>query len=691
MIKKLLLTLTFVVPYISVSQDDCASAVAITAGLHTVNGIDGSEIPSPICAENGNNASAGEWYTYTPDQDYNLTITSDLQQNSGGDTRFHVYTGSCGALACHAGDDDGGNIGNGYLSYEAFNVTGGTTYYIAWDNNWNSGGFDFMLIENDPVEPPPPAPVTFTTVGVSTSGSPLATVDMNGDFLDDIVSITATNVNINFQLTTGGFETRNITTPPADYTPSWSLAAGDFNADGYNDLLYGNGSGVTFMRTIVNPANLNNGDDFDDVDNFTELSTSEYVFSQRSNFADIDNDGNLDGFVCHDVAPNVYYINDGSGNLTFYQSDDPAAPVSLGIYPSGGNYGSIWIDYDNDRDLDMFIAKCGGETARRTNQMHTNDGSNIYSENAAALGLDDPMQTWSSAWGDFDNDGDMDVFVGASSGSHKLMRNDGGSFIDATAGSGISVLTDTSIETVTHDLDNDGNLDVISGGNVLIGNGDLTFTVYEGILPLGGGCYGDLNNDGFIDGFSGTLYLNDGNANNWIKVVTIGKAYETADRSNRNGIGARVEIHTDSGTQIRDVRSGDGFRYMSSLNTHFGLGTETTINSIVVYWPSGIVDTILNPAINSTVTVPEGDTLSIEDETLADVEIYPNPVKDVITISTSADIVGYVATVFDINGKRVMNHKLSSNTLDVEALQTGVYFLRLESQGRSIKRKFIKQ
>lgn len=684
MIKKLLLTVVLCTPILSFAQNDCNNPITITEGLHTVDGING-EKPTLICAENGDNATAGEWYVYTPSEDLNLTITSDLPQNSGGDTRFHVYTGTCGNFSCHAGDDDGGDIGNGYLSYEAFNVYAGTTYYIAWDNNWNSGGFQFELIENDFVQPPPPPPVSFTTQSISTSGSPLAVVDMNGDHLDDVVSVTASNVNINYQESSGGFFARDISTPTAQYTPSWSLAAGDFNADGYNDLLYGNGSGVSFMKTVVDANNLNNGNDYDDVSGFTQHYTNDYVFSQRSNFADIDSDGNLDAFVCHDVAPNVYYINDGSGNLTYYQSDDPSAPVSLGVYPSGGNYGSIWIDYDNDRDLDMFIAKCGGEEARRRNQMHTNDGSGNYTENAAALGLSDPMQTWSSAWGDFDNDGDMDVFVGASSGSHKLMRNDSGVFVDATSGSGISVLTVTSIETVTHDLDNDGNLDVISGGNVLLGNGDLTFTVYEALLPLGGGSYGDVNNDGFIDGFNGTLYLNDTNDNNWIKIHTVGTA------SNINGIGARVEVHTASGIRIRDVRSGDGFRYMSSLNTHVGIGDDTQITKIVIYWPSGIVDTVNNPTINTPITVVEGASLDVTDEALVDLSIYPNPVKDVLTITTSAQITDYIATVFDINGKRILNSKLTSNQLDVSSLQGGVYFLRLESDGKSIKRKFIKQ
>jgi len=278
----------------------------------------------------------------------------------------------------------------------------------------------------------------------------------------------------------------------------------------------------------------------------------------------------------------------------------------------------------------------------------------------------------------------MDVFVGASSGTHKLMRNDLGIFTNVTAGSGINILTATSIETVTYDLDNDGNLDVISGGNVLIGNGDLTFDVYVNILPSGGSSFGDLNNDGFIDAFAGTIYMNDTNSNNWIKINTIGTV------SNLNGIGARVEVHTNSGIQIRDVRSGEGFEKMSSLNTHFGLGTETSITNIIVYWPSGIVDNIPNPSINDTITIIEGATLNIVDETLSDVSIYPNPVDDVLTITTSLDLSEKIATVFDINGKRVLNQKLNSNSINVSTLNSGVYFLRLESEGKTFERKFIK-
>ncbi|MCD2258364.1 VCBS repeat-containing protein [Psychroserpens sp. XSD401] len=510
-------------------------------------------------------------------------------------------------------------------------------------------------------------PVTFTSQASGSSGTyRIAVVDMNGDFLDDMVSISQTNVNIREQNSDGSFTTKNITTPSADFLPTWSLAAADYDENGYTDLLYGAGSGVTFMRANSTGTG------------FTEISGPEDVFSQRSNFVDINNDGNLDAFVCHDVAPNVYYMNDGSGNLTFNQG-------GLGDYASGGNYGSIWIDYDNDRDLDMFIAKCGGETARRTNQMHTNDGNENYTENAAAIGLADPMQTWSAAWGDFDSDGDMDVFVGASSGAHKLMRNDNGMFTDITAGSGVTVLTSNSTETVTFDFDNDGNLDLVSGGNILFGNGNMTFDVYTTVFP-GSGAYGDLNDDGYIDAFnSGNLYINNAESNNnWIKIHTVGTV------SNVDGIGARVEVHTASGIRIRDVKSGDGFRYMNSLNTHIGIGSDTTINSVVIYWPSGIIDTVTNPSINTPLEVEEGATLGLENSLTDELIIYPSPAKDVINIESLELNDSTIYSIFDITGKRIMNSKLESPIIDVSKLSPGNYILRIVS-GTSIKsQKFIK-
>ncbi len=511
------------------------------------------------------------------------------------------------------------------------------------------------------------AQVTFTYENVSTVGSNRAVVDMNGDTLDDLVSISSSNVNIHYQLLGGGFNEVNIPTTAANNTPSWSMAAADYDANGYTDLLYGGGSGVTFMK-----AN-------DSGTSFVEDSFSEYVFSQRSNFVDINNDGHLDAFVCHDVEPNVYFINDGSGNFTFHQG-------GLGDYPTGGNYGSVWIDYDNDGDLDMFIAKCGGETARRTNQMHTNDGNGNFTENALDLGLADPMQTWSSAWGDYDNDGDLDVFIGASTGAHKLMRNNGDStFTDVTAGSNVTNVSETGIENCTYDFDNDGNLDIASNGNILFGNGDLTFGNI-GYNAVQDGSFGDLNSDGFIDEFgNGRIYWNDGNANNWITINTQGVD------SNINGIGARIELVTPSGMQIREVRSGEGFRFASTLNTHIGIGSETEITSITIHWPSGIVDVIENPTINQTIIVIEGQSLGVQDNFVENLILYPNPTNDFLNLSLNEGFENAIYSIYDMNGRRVLNNKLESNSIDVSKLSTGNYVLRVINQGSTKYQKFIKK
>ncbi len=666
------ITLSFLCCLISslgFSQDDCASAIAITEGIYTVDAIDGTEVPSPICAANGGGATAGEWYTYTAQENLGLTITTDLSQNQSqdpqADTRFHVYTGTCGDLVCRSGDDD---AGTGFLSIAQFNVEAGTTYYIAFDNKWNSSGFDFQIIEGAVIAEPETI-ITFTSTGSETDGTQRALVDMNGDYLDDIVSISTTNVNIRYQQTSGDFTTANIETTSAENSPSWSLSAGDIDGNGYNDLLYGGSSGVTFM--IANDTGTG----------FSQISGSEYVFSQRSNFVDINNDGHLDAFVCHDVEPNVYYINDGNGNLTFNQG-------GLGDTVNGGNYGSIWIDYDNDRDMDLFIAKCrGGNSGANINQLHENDGSGNFTEVSTAMNLADPVQTWSSAWGDFDNDGDMDAFIGASSftnGGHKFMRNDESTFTDVITGTGLENFEDTDIEYVTHDFDNNGYLDIYSGsGNFFFNNGDMTFT--QQIVNFGAGPIGDLNNDGFLDILSGNIYMNDGNDNNWLKITTEGV------QSNWNGIGARIEIQSAMGSQMRDIRSGDGFRYMSSLNAHFGIGTDTEIESVTIYWPSGIVDTILNPTINETLFVQEGQTLSIKDNNALQLNVYPNPTHQYLYVEgLQNDVKNASLQIVDVQGKQVNNVKLNSNRVDVSQLSNGIYFATITINNQSQTLKLVK-
>jgi len=515
------------------------------------------------------------------------------------------------------------------------------------------------------------AQLTFTQQNVSTTGTyKICVVDMNGDFLDDIVSVDGTNINILVQTESGDFETHNYTTTNADNLPSWSIAAGDFNGDGYNDLLYGGGNGATFM--FSNPSGLS----------YHEVTPGEYIFSQRTNFVDINNDGHLDAFVCHDVQPNVYYLNDGNNGLEYHQG-------GLGDYPTGGNYGSVWVDYNNDGLIDMFIAKCGGGEARYTDQLYRNNGDGTFTNVAEEANMDNKIQTWSSAWADYDNDGDMDAFIGASSfstGGHILMRNNGdGTFTNVTVGSGLDTYTGTSLEHAPADFNNDGYVDIFGNGNrVLLNNGDMTFTPV--IVPFSAASLGDLNNDGFLDAFTfGTVYYNNGNSNNWLTINTIGTV------SNLNGIGARVELYSDMGKQIRDVRSGEGFAHMSTLNTHFGIGTDTEIEKVIVRWPSGIVDTIENPDINTSLVIVEGDHQMAVNEVDANTfSIYPNPVRDILHVqSKSWENVNY--EIFHITGTLVQKGKLSNGNINVNNLNKGIYIISITQNGKKSNFKFIKQ
>jgi len=655
----------------ALAQNTCATALPITAGLHTISAVDGIEVPALICAANGTGATAGEWYTYTPTADYTLTVTTDLPVNIGRDTRFHVYTGSCGSFSCHAGDDD---AGSGFLSVASFQVEQGTTYYIAFDNRWDSNGFDFELTETPPVTPPVPG-LTFTPEFMPTIGGAykLAVADMNGDFLDDIVTVSEGEIQIHYQEATGGFTPVIIATDLADFLPTWSIAIADYDKNGFSDILYGGGSGVTFMRANATGTA------------FEEVSGAEYVFSQRSNFIDINNDGHLDAFVCHDVQPNVFYINDGLGNLSHNQG-------GMGDHPNGGNYGSIWVDYDNDGDPDLFIAKCrGGQTTAKINELHRNDGNGVFTDVSIGSNMADSVQTWSSAWNDYDNDGLMDALVGASStadGTHKFMRNLGdGTFEDITAGSGWDLNESLSIEHISFDFDNDGYADVMGGGNkIMFNNGDLTFS--PSVYPFGVGAVGDLNDDGFLDVQSGsTIYFNNGNDNNWIKVNLQGI------QSNSDGIGARVELYGPWGKQIRDVQSGIGFRHMSTMNVHFGIGEATEIDSVLVKWPSGIIDVIQTPAINESIIMVEGtNQLSLLEEDGKSVILFPNPTTEVL-YAENLDVFN-MTRIYVVSqlGQVVMEGATNTNEFDVAHLEEGLYFFIVETtDGKKYGQSFVKK
>lgn len=410
-------------------------------------------------------------------------------------------------------------------------------------------------------------------------------VDMNGDHKDDIVGVTGSRIDIAYQ-TDLGFE--NQTFHQNFNVPKWSISAGDIDNNGFNDLCLGGEDRASFVYSYGNGTKLE------------ETIKPAGIFSQRSNFHDIDNDGHLDAFVCHDLDQNHPYRNDGTGQLFLDQT--------LITTPEGmpGNYVSTWVDYDNDGDTDMYLTKCvllntDPNNPALINQLYNNDGAGNFTEVAESAGLDDNGQSWVSHWEDFDNDGDFDVFITNHNQNHRLMRNNGdGTFSDVIDISGIDKLGVITSECFAADFDNDGDIDIMMDKpNVIYYNkGNMSFV--SSPIVMGMGAIGDLNSDGFLDmQYADKIYYNQGNDNNWLRINPIGRS------SNRNGIGARMELYGGWGRQVKELRSGTSWTPMSTLGMHFGIGQYSQIDSLVIKWPSGMKTVIENPAINQALTVDE--------------------------------------------------------------------------------------
>lgn len=524
-----------------------------------------------------------------------------------------------------------------------------------------------------------------------------------------------------------------------DYDGDGDVDLYNSNRDYENNFLYRNDAG-TFTRittgVVVNNSDRNQGTywaDYDndgdldvymcsDVDvnklfyndgtgNFTEVLTGSIVTdnyqSEAAAWADYDNDGLVDLFVANESnQDNCLYHNDGGGLFTRIMVGDI-------VNDGGSSHGAAWADYNNDGYPDLFVANESGQD----NFLYMNNGTGTFTKILTGDIVNDGGDSMGPTWGDYNNDGHLDLFVSNYNGEVSFLyeNNGDGTFTKITTG---NVVTDTGYpqSSAWADINNDGHKDLIIGNShsssssscinhLYINNGNGTFTAIGGeslvtdTQPTSSLSLGDYNEDGFLD-ISATsnlqsnkLYLNNGNGNNWVNILLEGVV------SNKSAIGAKVRVKANiSGTdvwQYQEVCTFNGKRSQSSLNVEFGLGNASQIDSLIIEWPSGIVCYYTNVAGNTFYYIDETcNSLGINELIVGSISAFPNPFSNELYVDLTKFTGVGIIQLIDLTGRVVVKHEINrigTQLVNVGEISQGVYLIKLLTENGIYTTKVIKE
>ena len=477
--------------------------------------------------------------------------------------------------------------------------------------------------------------------------------DLDGDSdLDLMISLWSTDGQLRlFQNDgEGRFVDRTEAAGLRGITSGINLFQADYDNDGDLDVYVLRGAWLYDGGRHPNSLLQNQGDGtFVDVTFLAGLGEVHYP-SSTCDWADVDNDGDLDLYVGNETstkieAPCQLFRNEGDG--TFFDIAQRAGVRNLG-YTKGVTFG----DYDRDGHVDLYVSNL-----HEPNRLYHNTGNGRFVDEAERFGMQHPIESFGAWFWDHDNDGNLDLFCAAYStgiGDHaawllgvprphpetmRLWRGDGkGGFTDVTAAMGLDIPA-LPMGANFGDLDNDGWLDFYLGTgdpyyysllpNMLFHNrrgkgfADVTMSSGTGHLQKGHGtCFADLDDDGDLDLYSiqggaypgdaahNALFENPGAGNHWLAVQLQGT------HSNRSAIGARIAAtiveNGEERTVWREVGSGGCFG-ANPLRQHLGLGTATVVKTLTVIWPRDGKQTVLEavPA-DRTIRIVEGQPGSTE-------------------------------------------------------------------------------
>jgi enediyne biosynthesis protein E4 len=429
------------------------------------------------------------------------------------------------------------------------------------------------------------------------------------------------------------------------------VAVGDYDNDGRGDvyitaidgdkLFHNEGNGK--FRDVTKSAGIDN----------VKFGTSAVWF-------DYDRDGQLDLFVGNYVAwtakgdiwcsldgqtksyctPESYkgvapklYKNLGGGKFV-----DMAAKAGLGD-SNHKTLGVAMLDFNNDGWMDLFVAN-----DTQQNRLYRNNKNGTFTDDGLAAGVafgEDGVArgAMGADTGDYDRSGRMHLLVGNFTNQMlALYHNEGnGLFVDESPRSnmGKATLLNLTFGAFFFDFDLDGYLDIFCANghieeeinrvqpkvqfrqiaSVFRNKGRGKFEDATRMLGADlakpmvarGAAYADFDKDGDLDmivtqnGGPAVLYRNDGgNKNRWLHVRTVGS------KSNRDGIGAIVEVQSAGGKQMQMVKTGSSYCSQSELGLTFGLGADQKIDQITVKWPSGQVQKLTGVPVNKRIVIEEG-------------------------------------------------------------------------------------
>ena len=384
---------------------------------------------------------------------------------------------------------------------------------------------------------------TFTRVAdVPTS----VAADYDNDGLVDLFSWTARKLYHN----DGKMKFTAVTLPELPASVSRGACWGDFNGDGFVDIYVGGyedwGKGITWpFQVLIN----------DKGKAFTLARSTKSTRARGVTACDFDQDGDLDVYVSsYRLQPNQLWLNDGKATFTETASKYGVVATSPG-FGGGHSIGACWGDFNNDGLIDLFAGNFAhvdgrGDQPKSRFLQNLGAGQEYRFKDLGPCGVHYQESYATPSTGDYDNDGNLDVlfttvYGTASFGrqnSPVLFRNNGQFAVtNVTAAAGVAGLPPT-YQSAWADYNNDGSLDLISGGK---------------------------------------LFRNTVSDQGWVEIHLQGDGVQV----NRSAIGAQVRIKIGDKTYTRQVEAGTGEGNQNQLRLHFGLGAHQGPLNIDITWP----------------------------------------------------------------------------------------------------------